>query len=398
MVLFFRKREGVSAMTGMAKLSFVVLLTAFSISLINTIFAVYIDSFVHNESAVGFISAILIMVALLSYFIFIPFIEKNSKTKIYGFSLLMLALTYLLFALNRKLYIFVVLAGIAIIFHTLRITSFGIIMKEKSPKKKLSRNEGLVYTFMNIAWVIGPLVAGWISNKYNIQLVFALAAIFLFLAFIFFRLSKINVSHITKKSDGNLIKNFFAFFRDKKRTLAYLLGGGPSLWWAFIYIFVPLHIIRSGLQTLWVGYFLFAIAVPLILSEYIFARMAGKIGFKKTFKIGFAIVTIISFICFFIENIYLLLSLLVLASFGFAMLEPTTVTYFLDTLKKKDENRFFGPYNTTAEVYSLTGRISASVLLLFLPFKYLFFLFGGFMFLLFLLSHRIKDIIEDKRK
>lgn len=385
-------------MTGMAKLSFVVLLTAFSMSLINTIFALYIDSFVHSESAVGFISAILTLVALFSYFIFIPFIEKNSKTKIYCFSLLMLALTYLLFALSRKFYIFVILAVVAILFHTLRITSFGIIMKDKSPKRKLSRNEGIIYTFMNIAWVIGPLVAGYLSDKYNMPVVFVVAAIFLFLAFISFRLSKINDSHITKKSDGNLIKNFFAFFRDRKRTLAYFIGGGASLWWAFIYIFVPLHIIRSGLQTLWVGYFLFAVAVPLILSEYIFSKMAGKIGFKKTFKMGFSIVTAISFICFFIGNIYVLLSLLVLGSFGMAMLEPTTQTYFLDILKKKDENRFYGPYNTTAEVYSFIGRISASVLLLFLPFKYLFLLFGIFMFLFFLLSHRIKNIIEERRK
>ena len=67
----------------------------------------------------------------------------------------------------------------------------GIIVKDKSGKRQLSRNEGLIYTFSNIAWIIGPLIAGYISNKFGFNLIFTLAAIFLFIAFLLFKLSKI---------------------------------------------------------------------------------------------------------------------------------------------------------------------------------------------------------------
>ena len=90
--------------------------------------------------------------------------------------------------------------------------------------------------------------------------------------------------------------------------------------------------------------------------------------------------------------------LIALASFGMAMLEPTTEAYFFDLLKKKgDESRFYGPYNTTIDVNHFIGKISASLLLLFLPFNYLFLMFGIFMLVLFILSFKTKNIIEDKR-
>jgi len=81
-----------------------------------------------------------------------------------------------------------------------------------------------------------------------------------------------------------------------------------------------------------------------------------------------------------------------------AMLEPTTEAYFFDTIKRKDEDRFYGPYNTSIETGLILGKILPAVLLLFLPFKYIFLLFAGIMFLLFLLSFKAKNIVEGGRR
>ena len=66
-------------------------------------------------------------------------------------------------------------------------------------------------------------------------------------------------------------------------------------------------------------------------------------------------------------------------------------------LKSKEDCRFYGPYNTTIEVNHFIGKILASSLLLFLPFKFIFLLFSLFMFLMFLISCKIKNIIKFKR-
>ncbi|MBU2562190.1 MAG: MFS transporter [Nanoarchaeota archaeon] len=393
MGILIKRRDGMSVLTGVAKLSIISLITAISASLVSTIWALYIDSFVHSEVIVGLISAALTLVAFFSYFLFVPLIEKNSKSKIFSYSLLSFAIAYILFAITSKFYIFLILAFLTTIIYTFKVTSFGIIVRDKSKRSTLSRNEGIIYTAMNIAWVIGPLIAGFIANKYGISHVFLLSSIFIFIALLFFSVSGIKDSNINKKVDGNLLKNFYDFFKDKQRTLSYLISGGVNLWWSFIYLFMPLHIIRSGLNDLWVGYFLFGIAVPLILGEYKFSKLTLTLGHKKIFKIGYFLVAIISFICFFIQDIYILLGLLIFASVGMAMVEPTTEAYFFKILKKKsDENRFYGPYNTTIDFSSFIGRISGAILLIFLPFNYLFLLYGFFMLIMVLLSYKIKNI------
>ena len=254
-----------------------------------------------------------------------------------------------------------------------------------------------MYTFMNVAWVIGPLIAGSVAEKYGEGRVFFLSAIFLLLAFLTFKISKIKDVHIKKKADRNMLKNFRDFFKDRNRTLAYILGGGISLWWILIYLFMPLFIIRSGLHERWIGYFLFAAAVPLILFGYKFSKLAGKVGFKRIFKIGFLIPAVFSFACFFVSNIYAILALLILASIGLAMLEATTEAYFFDMMRGEQDTRFYGPYNTTMEISHFIGKSISATLLIFLPFKFIFLLFSLFMLGMFLVSFKVRNIVEVKR-
>ncbi|HUS49193.1 MAG TPA: MFS transporter [Candidatus Paceibacterota bacterium] len=398
MSILLRKFRGIPRTTGIARLAIVGFIVSFASALISTIWAVYMDSFLKSIVLVGFISALLTLVSFIAYFLFIPLIEKKSKSKIFFFTLILFAVAYVLFAINTKFYLFIILAFLITILMALRTTSFGIIVKDKSSEKQLSRNEGLMYTFMNIAWVIGPLIAGYISSSFGIGIIFTLSAIFILIAALFFKLSKISDANIKKKADTNIIKNFTDFFKNKDRVYAYIVGGGVSLWWVLIYLFVPLYMIRNGLNILWIGYFLFAIAIPLIIFEFFFSKLAGKIGFKKIFKIGFVIPAILAIACFFISNIYVILALLVLASIGLAMLEPTTEAYFFDITKKQDESRFYGPYNTTIEVHNFLGKIISVGLLLILPFKYIFLLFGLLMLFFVFISFITKEVIEKRKR
>ena len=396
MSILINKQRGF-VFTNVARLAIVSFIVSLAFALIATIWAVYLDSFVNNMAIVGFISAFLTLVSILFYFILVPLIEKSSKAKIYSYSLLFFSITYALFVINTKFYFLIILAFVLTILQTIRTTSFGIMVRDKSSKKNLSRNEGLTYSFMNLAWVIGPLIAGLLSEKYGINMIFILSAIFIFIAFLMFKFLRIKDNNIKKKAHSEIFKNFKAFFKSKDRILSYVLSGGVDLWWTLTYLFIPLLIIREGLGIKWVGYFLFAVAVPLIMFQYIFSKLAGKVGFRKIFKIGFSIPFLFALLCFFIGNIYLIMLFLVLASIGLAMLEPTTEAYFFDLLKKDEECRFYGPYNTTVGLNQLIGKIIPSILLIFFPFKFIFLFFSFYMFIMFVISFKIRNIIESKR-
>jgi MFS family permease len=398
MGVLIRKERGVRIVTGIARIAIIGFIVALSSSLIDTIWAVYMNSFVNNIVIVGFISTGLTVIALLSYFIFIPLIEENKKSRIYILTLVMMAITYILFAINRDFYIFLILAVVFTVIGCLRITSFGLIVKDRSREKQLPRNEGFMYTFLNIAWVVGPLIAGYISERFGISTIFLLAAIFLIVSGFAFKIARIKDSHIKKRADKNVLKNFLEFFEDRGRVQAYVLGGSVGLWWILVYLFMPIYILNNHLNDLWIGYFLFAIALPLILLEFPFSKIPAKMGFKKVFRIGFIILFIISILCFLINNVYIVLGLFVLASIGMAFIEPTSESYFFEVVEDRDESRFYGPYNTTLETSHFIGKLSVSILLIFLSFRYVFLLYAFYTLLLIIFSFSIKNIILKRRK
>lgn len=407
MGMLIRKQRGVFIFTGIAKLAVTGFIVALAMSLIDTVWSIYTDSFIHNISYVGFISAGLTIVGLLSYFLFIPLVEKNKKSRIYLVTLILMAITYLLFAVNRQFYIFIVLSVIFTSLITLKITSFGIIVKDRCKEKQLPRNEGMMYTFLNIAWLVGPLFSGFISEAFGINVMFALSAVLIFSAAIFFKISHIRDAHIKRRLDTNFLKNLVEFFSDRGRVQAYILGASVGLWWILVYLFMPLYIIRNNLDTLWVGYFLFAVVIPLIILEYPFSKLSKKIGFKKVFRIAFFILFAASLFSFFLDGVFITIGtlqiplpllLIALASVGMAILEPTTEAYFFEITEDCDEPRFYGPYNTTLETSHLVGKLSASVLLLFFSFKYIFLLYAFFMALFIIVSFKIKDVMLNRRK
>lgn len=396
MRVFFRKKRS-AEITTIAKLSIIGAVVAFSLAFVDTIWAVYIDSFVHSVVLVGFISAFFTFISFISFFFIIPLVERCSKSKLFSISLVLFGFLYLFFAFTRNFYFFIVLAVLVTVSLSLRIICFGIIVRDKSPERQLSRNEGLVYMLVNLAWLAGPLLAGYISEKFGISFIFLLAALFVFIALAIFKFSKIKDVNLKKRVNKRVFRNFLDFFKSRDRVYSYLLSGGVNLWWTLIYIFMPLHIMRSGLGIREVGYFLFAIPIPLVLFQYYFSRLAGRIGFKKLFKIGFFIPFVIAFSCFFISNIYLIMFLLILSSFGFAMVESTTEAYFFDILRGKQELRFYGPYNTTIDLNYFIGNISTSLILIILPFNYIFLLYSFFMLLMVLVSFKARNIVERRR-
>ena len=398
MGILIRKHNGARAFTGMAKLSFVVFFASLASALTDTIWAVYLKGFLQTDALVGFYSGFLSVLAFISFFVFVPLIEKSKKSVIYSFALLLIGFLMLIFSINKNLTFFIFLSIVATIIITIKITAFGIIVRDKSSKRKVSENEGVIYSFNNTAWVVGPLIAGLILVDFGVPIVFVSASFLMLLSFALFKISNIKDSNVVKKADGNVFLNLVEYFKNKDRIISYILGSGVTFWWVLIYLYTPLLMVENGLPVSSIGIFLFAAALPLIFLEYPFSKIAGKFGARKLFALGYFIALISSLAAFiFIDKIYIALGFLVFGSVGMAMLEPTTEAYFFDLLKnKKDENKFYGPYNTAIETGLIFGKLAPAALLLILPFKFIYVLFSIILFGLFLLSFRAKNVVEVK--
>ncbi len=399
MALLIRRRGGIFSLTGVAKLAVVSLLSYIGLAFVDTIWAVYMEELLHNVVYVSFLSAFFTIIAFCSYFLLIPTIEKYNKSKLFSTALVLMGISYLLLALNKNVYFFILVAGIINILISLKVMVFGIIIKDKSSRKNLARNEGVVWSFFNLSWVIGPLIAGLLSEEYGIPIIFVLASVFLFIAYGIFKVFHIQDANVKKKIDNKLSKNFWGYFKNKARVDAYILGGGVNFWLILIFLYMPLLIKLESGKNSYIGYFLFFNTLPLILTEFKMASIAGKVGFKKMFKLGFLILASVSLVAFFVDNLFGIMALMTLGSFGLAMIEPTTEAYFFDILKnKKEELRYYGPYNTTIEASYFFAKVLSGIFLIFLPLKALFLFFSFVMFLYFLYCFQIKEVKEKLRK
>lgn len=366
-------------------------------SLVGTIWAIYLKSFLNNNAYVGFLSAFLGVISFISYFLVIPIIEKYSKTRLLFLSLLVYIVSYLIFSIYSSIYIIIIIGGILSVIGSLRMSIFGIIIRDKSKDNAVSKNEGFIYSFLNLAWFIGPLIAGYISERMGFNFVFFFAALLVLVSATMFKIFNIKDNRVDKKIDYNTLKLFIDFFKDKDRGLVYLVSAATSFWWALIYIYMPLFIIENGFDDFIVGLFVSAVVVPLICCEYYFGKVAGMSGFKNLFFRGYFMLGFIAISCFILTNPAFVITIMILASFGIAMVEATQEAYLFDILKKDERDRFFVPYTTSTDTGHLAATLFLALILLFLPFKFIFLFSGIVMLITSFYSLKIKDVIENKR-
>ena len=152
--------------------------SAIGFAFVSTIWSLYLNNFLNNMSYVGFLTTFFMIVSLISYVFLIPIVQKNSKTFLYLFALVVYFLSYLFFSFFNNLFIVIFIGIFLSVVCSLRINVFGIIVADKSKKGRLSENEGIISTLTNLAWLIGPLIAGFIAQMYRLNLVFLFASFF----------------------------------------------------------------------------------------------------------------------------------------------------------------------------------------------------------------------------
>ena len=377
-----------------SELAIVRFFLAVGMACINTIWAIYMNTFGLSESTIGFLSSIFVAISLITAICATPFLEKINQIKIIKISLFVSMISYLIIAISQNLYVFLLLAGIITVFSIFHISAFSITFRDNTATKELNKAEGFLYALLNVGWLIGPLIAGFFLVKWGITSVFVAATLFFLIstvAFIFMKLPPVEKKR--KKIDFNIKKNLLDFLKNKKLRLPYMVTTGIQTWWTLIYIYVPLFMIKQGLEAYTVGIFMALIVTPLIILEYNVGKWSKKRGLRPFFIIGFGGLAVASLILFFITNIILALAIMVGASVFASFIEPSQETFFFKEVKKKEEEKYYPTYLTSASTGSFLGRIVIAGVLLFLPERFAYLTIAILMIIFTIASFKIrKDV------
>ncbi|MSR86419.1 MFS transporter [Candidatus Woesearchaeota archaeon] len=380
--------------------SIIVFTLSFAISLVDTYWAVYLYQYTGSEIYVGLISTLFTVVSLVSFLVLIPIFEKYDTSRLYQWSIFLMGICYILFLFTQSLWVIVLLGVILSILTVVRINCFGIILRENSKGPELAKNVGMTFTIMNLGWLIGPLVAAALAETYGIPLLFLLSGFFFFLALFSYKFLHLGVKKkICSPSQKNFFEAIRIFFQDKDLVRSYIVSGASPIWWAFIYVYMPIYILERGLGVQWIAYFLFAVIVPVVTLEYYFNVLADKLKYRKPFVYGNIFLAFILVLAFFISNIYILFGILVLGSIGIALVEPSAESYFFLIAPRKKLERNYSIYNTSLDTFAILGKLIVAGSLLILSFSYAF-LVLALLFLFFAwISLSLKQVsgVKDKK-
>jgi MFS family permease len=210
----------------------------------------------------------------------------------------------------------------------------------------------------------------------------------------------IRCPHQKKERDGldkHVILNIIQYLKDKKLMNAYIISLGLQVWWGLVYIYMPLFIISHGLSEGFVSVFFALIIIPLILIEYRVSRLSEKYGFRHFFRYGFLLLAIMGFVLFLVENIYIQIGIVIVASFFAGFIEPLFESYFFTIVKKVDEEKYYPLFSTAIDVGGILGKAFPAIGLLFLPEKYAFVIIGILMLCFYIYVKRIKEVVPPFR-
>lgn len=361
-----------------SKMAFI---NSFAIGLIFPIFPGFVKSMLHTEYAVSIfysVMALMMFIAAIASTIIFKKVERTTITKA---SLLISGIIFFLLTFVTEVYELATLQSIRVWFNLFLLMTIALFIREFTKAERLGEQEGMSYRASAWGFLLGPLIGGFLANQFSYEFVFISTATILFIGLIHFYHLHIIQKHpaiINRKriDKTKLINNFKEFFQNKNRRKVYLISITFMLWISFKRLYIPLYIVLSGYIESLTGIILALSIIPLILLEVKVGQYADKNGVKAPISLGFFIMGLIFIITFINPNPLINFFLLASINIGGAMVEPLQEYYLFKNLNKEKEDDLYGIYMTADPIaFFITPAIGA-LILFYLPFQYLFLVFG----------------------
>lgn len=378
---------GTTAFEKNAHNRFVVYILGFLFTLHITMPAYILSTFlakIAGENLVGLLYATASLISILAFFMMPRILERfgNYRTVLTLFMVEIASLVGLAFLTGPAalLCVFVLnfIAGAIINF------SIDVFLENFSNQSEMGRVRGVFLTSANLAWIIGPLLSGFIlgqSNDAYFKIFLASALLLVPVAFV--------------------VRTSFRGFRDPsyapvpiRETVREIVHSSNhrgvfacafllQLFYTWMVIYIPIYLFNHmGFSWEMIGLMLGIALVPFVLTEIPLGWLADtRYGEKEMLSIGFIIMALSTMSISFIDsnNFALWTAILFITRIGASMVEIMTETYFFKKIDGASVN-MMSMFRTMRPWASTIGPILAMACLAFMDIKYIFIVLGLAMF------------------
>ena len=285
----------------------------FSVYLLGFLFSIqvsiqnFIDSsYLSTLMPDGLVGLIYTIEAILAIFGFLLMPKILSKFGNFRVAIILL-LIEIISLLGLTLYHNIIAAAVFMVGSIGTITflsfSFDIFLEGFSVNESTGRIRGVYLTFMNLAWVFGPLLAGMILVNGDYSKIYIASIAMLIPVFIILRLTLNNFKD-SKYQNTAPIKTIKQVWKDKDVLYIFMSVLFLQIFYAWMTIYTPIYMhLNWGFSWGQIGVIFGIMLIPFVLVQFPLGNLADKkYGEKEILSLGFVIMAVSTGVIFFINN------------------------------------------------------------------------------------------------
>ncbi|MFA5888486.1 MAG: MFS transporter [Candidatus Nanoarchaeia archaeon] len=318
-------------------------------AVVSPVFPLYIKSLVKSDTLVGLVVSLSSVEWIIFTVAMGSVLRKLRRTRVTAISLAGFALCYAILPHITLWWEFLIVDLFRSMFAAGATVTMGLFVRDIAGKKNLGKVEGLYYTLINIGWLGGPVLGGFVAGIYSIKATFSLAAIFATATLIILLVNNVKERQSTIQTEEHFFVRLKEYFKTRNLLIIYLIAIGLASWWAVLYTYVPLFVTEHGFSEATVGITLALFTIPLIMFDFVAGSLADKYGYRRFLASAFLIMAILLMVAAFTQNVYLFIGLIVIGCLGAAFIEPLHEAYFFRAVSKKEEIKFYPVFRTGYE-------------------------------------------------
>lgn len=273
--------------------------------------------------------------------------------------------------------------------------SFDVFLEGFSADVTTGKTRGVYMTFVNLAWVIAPLLTGLILTDGDYWKIYLAAFILLIPVFVILK-TTLNKFKDSAYQNSNPFKTIAQVWKNKNILNIFMSVFLLQIFYSWMTIYTPIYLHNNlGLEWSSIGIIFAIMLTPFVFVQFPAGRLAdSRFGEKEMLSIGFIIMALVTMVMFFVtgKNVLIWGLILLGTRVGASIVEIMCDVYFFKKVDNKDVN-LISFFRMARPFAYIIGPLLATIILSLSDFsiKNLFLVLGFLMFFGLKFSLSIKD-------
>lgn len=372
-------------------INFISFLIGFSQATVVYVFSTYFkdSSGTENVGVFYFVAYVFVLLFLLNLH---KAVRKLGKSNVFYFSIIAKIIVMVFLILLPPSWFTIPFLAFYMIFVALIWTSLDVILESFSEDNVSGRVRGLHLTIFNAGFLLGPIISSQLMSHIGFSGIFLFSLIIDAFVLVFSLIGFRNVNHIFKQRLGaiEIIKKVC-----KRKDVMRIYGVSFALefFYALMIIYTPIYLLDLGMSWQQIGLIFTLMLLPFVLLQYPAGILADKkTGEKELIIFAIAFMALATLSIFFLNSTSVLIwgAVLFATRIGAALVEILRDSYFYKRIDGHDVD-LINFFRTATPVGYIMAALLSSVMLFFLPLKFIFILVALILFLSLYQAIKLED-------